>query len=392
VFDQIINRRNTDNTKWDLYGPDVLPLWVADMDFLAPPAVREALRAKVEHGVFGYQFPTSDWFGFVCERLERLYGWRTTPEMVIAVPGVIAGFNAAARAFCEPGSALLMQPPVYPPFLQVHENAGLQRRFAPLTEVSQDSTLRYAIDFDAFEAAITPDTRLFLFCHPHNPTGRTFTPDELRRLADICLRHNVILCSDEIHSELLLGGATHTPIATLSPEIEQRTITLISASKTFNLAALFTGFAVIPNAELRRQYRQTVERLALHPNGFGLTAAKAAYTQCDDWLRELRVYLTANRDTLVAYVREHMPGIRTTVPDATYLAWLDCRALNLQPDPFRFFLEHAKVALNDGAPFGPGGEGFVRLNFGCPRATLLEALERMRLALAEMEIQHTGMK
>ncbi|MDW8327279.1 MAG: PatB family C-S lyase [Anaerolineales bacterium] len=381
MFDQIINRRNTDNTKWDLYGPDVLPMWVADMDFLAPPAVREALRAKVEHGIFGYQFPPSDWFGFVCERLERLYGWRTTPDMVVAVPGIIAGFNVAARAFCEPGSSLLIQPPAYPPFLQVHENAGLQRRFAPLVETAQDSTLRYAIDFDAFEAAITPDTRMFLFCHPHNPTGRTFTSDELRRLADICLRHNIIICSDEIHSELLLGGATHTPIATLSPEIEQRTVTLISASKTFNLAALFTGFAVIPNAELRRQYRQTVERLAMHPNGFGLTAAKVAYTQCDDWLRELRAYLTANRDTLVSYVREHLPGIRTTVPDATYLAWLDCRALNLQPNPFRFFLEHAKVALNDGVPFGPGGEGFVRLNFGCPRATLLEGLERMRSAL-----------
>lgn len=383
MFDQIINRRNTDNTKWDLYGPDILPMWVADMDFLAPPAVREALRAKVEHGVFGYQFPQSDWFDFVCERLERLYGWRTSPEMVVAVPGVIAGFNAAARAVCEPGSGLLMQPPVYPPFLHVPENVGLQRQCAPLrlAEAPNGSILRYTIDFDAFEAAITPDTRLFLFCHPHNPTGQTFTPAELQRLAGICLRHNVIICSDEIHSELLLGGATHTPLATLSPEIEQRTITLISASKTFNLAALFTGFAVIPNAELRQQYRQTVEKLVLHPNGFGLTAAKAAYTQCDDWLRELRVYLTANRDTLVAYVREHLPGIRTTVPDATYLAWLDCRALDLQPDPFRFFLEHAKVALNDGATFGPGGEGFVRLNFGCPRATLLEGLERMKRAI-----------
>jgi len=384
VFDQIINRQHTDNIKWDLYGPDVLPMWVADMDFAAPPAVREALRAKVEHGVFGYQFPTSDWFGFVCERLERLYGWRTTPEMVVAVPGIVAGFNAAARAFCEPGSGLLMQPPVYPPFLDVHVNAGLQRQFAPLAPAGSPhaSTVRYAIDFDAFEAAFTSETRLFLLCHPHNPTGQTYTPDELRRLAEICLRHNVLICSDEIHSELLLGGATHTPLATLAPEIEQRTITLIAPSKTFNLAALFTGFAVIPNAELRKQYRQTVERLVLHPNGFGLTAAKVAYTQCDDWLRELRIYLTANRDLLVSYVREHLPGIRTTVPDATYLAWLDCRALHLQPDPFKFFLERARVALNDGAPFGPGGEGFVRLNFGCPRATLLEGLERMRAALA----------
>jgi cystathionine beta-lyase len=383
VFDQIINRQHTDNAKWDKYDPDVLPMWLADMDFAAPPAVRQALRAKVEHGVFGYQFPLGDWLGFVCERLERLYGWRTTPEMVVAVPGIVAGFNAAARAYCEPGSAVLMQPPVYHPFLHVHENAGLQRQFAPLVlnGAAPDPILRYDIDFDAFEASLTPETRLFLLCHPHNPTGRTFSPDELRRLAEICLRHNVLICSDEIHCELLLGGATHTPLATLSPEIEQRTITLIAPSKTFNLAALFTGFAVIPNPELRQQYKQTVEKLVLHPNGFGLSAAKVAYTQCDDWLRELRLYLTANRDLLVSYVRDHLPGIRTTAPDATYLAWLDCRALNLQPDPFRFFLEHAKVALNDGAPFGPGGEGFVRLNFACPRATLLEGLERMRIAL-----------
>lgn len=386
MFDQIINRHNTDSIKWDLYGPDVLPMWVADMDFLAPPAIREALRAKVEQGVFGYQFPLGDWFSFVCERLERLYGWRTTPEMVVAVPGIVAGFNAAARAYCEPGSAVLMQPPVYHPFLHVHENAGLQRQFAPLVlnEATHDSILRYSIDFEAFEAALTPETRLFLLCNPHNPTGQTFSPAELRRLADLCLRRNVLICSDEIHCELLLGSATHTPIATLSPEIEQRTITLIAPSKTFNLAALFTGFAIIPNAELRKQYRQTIEKLILHPNGFGLTAAKVAYTQCDDWLRwlrELRLYLTANRDLLVSYVRDHLPGLRTTVPDATYLAWLDCRALNLQPDPFKFFLEHAKVALNDGAPFGPGGEGFVRLNFACPRATLLEGLERMRKAV-----------
>ncbi len=380
-FDALIDRHHTDSVKWDYYDEDVLPMWVADMDFLSPPAVRAALTAKVAHGVLGYQFPKPEWFSFVCERMERLYGWKTTPEMVVAVPGIVAGFNTAARAYCPPGSAVVMQPPVYHPFLHVHEHLGLERQFAPLAAFTEGQRVRYEVDHAVFDAALTDQTRLFLLCSPHNPTGQAFSRETLARLAESCLRREVIICADEIHSELLLGGATHTPVAALAPEIEARTITLIAPSKTFNLAGLFTGFAIIPNPDLRRQYQKVTEQLILHPNSFGLTAARAAFTQCDDWLAELRAYLTANRDALVQFVDAHLPGVRTTVPEATYLAWLDCRDLNLEPNPFEFFLKQAKVGLNDGAPFGPGGEGFVRLNFACPRAMLMEGLERIRAAL-----------
>jgi len=384
-FDEIIDRRPTDSSKWNWFPPDVLPMWVADMDFRAPEPVLTRLRQMVEHGIFGYEFPKPEWYSFVCERMEKLYGWNTTPEMVITIPGIVAGFNIAARAVCEPGSAVLMQPPVYFPFLQVHENTGLQRQYAPLSLQAQDSILRYSIDFDAFEAAITPATQMFLLCHPHNPTGHIYNRAELTRLAEICLRHNVTICSDEIHSELLLGGAKHIPLATLASEIEQRTITLIAPSKTFNLAGLFCSFAVIPNPDLRERYKKVCEQLIMHSNSFGIAAAKAAFLYGDEWLAELRAYLTANRDAVVNYVRDYLPGVRTTIPDATYMVWLDCRALALEPSPFQFFLEQAKVALNDGATFGPGGEGFVRLNFGCPRATLMEGLERMRGALVNMK-------
>jgi cystathionine beta-lyase len=385
-FDEIIDRRHTDSSKWKWYPPDVLPMWVADMDFRAPEVVLARLREMVEHGIFGYEFPPPEWFSFVCERMEKLYGWAITPEMVITTPGVVSGFHVAAHAVCAPklggpGSALLMQPPVYFPFLQVHERIGGQRQYAPLTEHLHDHTLSYSIDFDAFEAALTPDTRMFLLCHPHNPTGQVFSRDELSRIAEICLHHNVIICSDEIHSELLLGGAKHLPAAMISPEVEQQTITLVAPSKTFNLAGLFCSFAIIPNPELRERYKKVCEAQILHSNSFGIAAAKAAFQHGDDWLAALCTYLTANRDALVTYVRDCLPGVRTTIPDATYMVWLDCRELNLQPSPFKFFLEEAKVALSDGAMFGPGGEGFVRLNFGCPRATLMEGLERIRAAI-----------
>jgi cystathionine beta-lyase len=258
--------------------------------------------------------------------------------------------------------------------------------------INHGHTLHYEVDWEAFESAINLQearTRMFLLCHPHNPTGQVYSQSDLTRMAEICASEDIIICADEIHSELLLGETRHTPMATLSPEVAARTITLIAPSKTFNVAGLFCGFAIISNESLRRRYQAAVERLTLHVNSLGLIAAEAALSgACDEWLQNLRAYLTANRDFLVNYVREHLPGIRTTVPEATYLAWLDCSALlengKIKGSPHKFFLEKARVALNEGADFGPGGEGFVRLNFGCPRATLTEALERMSAALSEL--------
>ena len=289
----------------------------------------------------------------------------------------------------QPGDGILMQPPVYFPFLGVHENLGLRRQFAPLVKVADGNILRYEIDFDAFEVAMGSGdarTRMFLLCNPHNPTGNSFTREQLSRLTEICLRHDVIICSDEIHSELLLDSTQHTPIATLLPEVTERTITLVAPSKTFNTAGLFCGFAIIPNPDLRARYQKAVGQMTLHVNSLGQVAAQAAFAgDCDDWLAEVLAYLTANRDFLAQFMQENLPEIRFTVPEATYLAWLDCSPLlesgKISSSPFEFFLNEAKVALNDGSEFGPGGDGFVRLNFACPRSLLENGLERIHKSL-----------
>lgn len=388
-FDQLTDRRATNSIKWKAYGKDVLPLWVADMDFPAPEPVRAALRRAVEHGIFGYEFSSRQMAETVAARMDRLYGWQVSPEAVVVTPGVISGFNAAARAVCGAGEGLLIQPPVYPPFLKVHQNAGLTSQMAEMKRVEAGRLLRYEIDWDALAGTFDrgAPTRMFLLCNPHNPTGQVFSRDELLRISNMCAQNEAILCSDEIHSELLLGEAEHIPPAALDPETARRTITLVAPSKTFNVPGLHCGFAIIPDEELCRRFKRAAEQMTMHVNSLGLTAAQAAYSgECDDWLAALRTYLTANRDFLVSVIQREFDGIRVTVPDATYLAWLDCRDLvrsgKIEGSPHKFFLTKAKVALNEGAEYGPGGEGFVRLNFGCPRRTLEEALEKMRQALA----------
>ena len=389
-FDSIIERRDTNSIKWRLYPQDVFPAWVADMDFAAPEPIRAALQRLVEHGVFGYEFPSKELRETVAARMEALYGWQVSPEAVVATPGVVAGFTLATNALCTAGQGLLIQPPVYPPFLKVHGSAGLVRQDAPLTMETDASTLRYAVDFDIFQKAVHSAgarTGMFLLCNPHNPTGQVYTREDLAHMADICLKNDIFICSDEIHSEILLGGAKHLPIAALDPEIADRTITLIAPSKTFNILGLFCGFAIIPNKELLERYKKTVECMAMHVSGPGLAAAQVAFSgACDAWLAALCTYLTGNRDFLVTFVRDELQGIKTTVPDATYLAWLDCTELvkagKVSGTPHEYFLKAGKVALNEGRDFGSGGEGFVRLNFGCPRASLVEALTRMKSALS----------
>lgn len=388
-FDQLIERRGTNSQKWQRYPEDVLPLWVADMDFAAPPPVLAALHAKETHGVFGYEVLSRELAETTAARMQKLYGWQVLPERVAAVPGVVAGFNAAAHAFCGPGHGILVQPPVYPPFLTVHENVGLVRQMAPLKQIDQAHRLDYEINWQAFEAALHSGgarTDMFLLCSPQNPTGNLYAPDDLAHLANLCLKEDILICADEIHNELILGGKRHYPVASLRPEIAERTITLIAPSKTFNIPGLFCAFALIPNPDLFERYQKTTARMAMHVNSMGLAAAQAAFSgACDAWLAELLQYLTANRDYLVGFIESDLPGIKVTVPDATYLAWLDCRALiregGIPETSAKFFLEKARVALNPGEDFGPGGEGFVRLNFGCPRSTLAKALERMKTAL-----------
>lgn len=380
-FDHPPIRRGTDSLKWQRYG-SALPLWVADMDFAAPEPVLEALHARVAHGVFGYGAPPEELTETLCARMADRYGWAVAPEHIVYLPGLVSGLNVVCRAIGEPGDEVLVQTPVYPPFLAAPENQDRRLVTAELSAEHRNGHLHYTFDDAAFAAAIGARTRLFILCHPHNPVGRAFSVDELNRLATLCERHDLTICSDEIHCDLLLDGRRHTPLAALAPDIAQRCITLMAPSKTFNIAGLGASFAVIQNSELRRRFKQAMRGIVPDANILGLSAALAAYRHGDNWLRALLDYLTANRDYLVEYVARHLPGIGSTVPEATYLAWLDCRGAAIPGNPHEFFLKQANVALNDGATFGPGGEGFVRLNFGCSRAMLAEGLERMRAALA----------
>ena len=377
-FDRIIDRRGSDSLKWGRYD-DALPLWVADMDFAAPEVVLTALRERVEHGVFGYASEPPTLREALAGWLARRFNWQVAPEAFVFLPGVVTGFNVACRATTRPGEGVLVQTPAYPPMLATAANFGMRRDEMLLT---QGADGRYTVDLDALDAALDADTRLFLLCSPHNPTGRAFTPDELRDMAGICLRRDVIICSDEIHGDLVHAGARHVPLASLDPDIARRTITLMAPSKTFNIPGLGFSFAVVEDPTLRASFKAAAKDIVPHINALGYTAALAAYTGGEPWLAACLRYLTANRDYLYDYVTARLPGISMAKPEATYLAWLDCRGLALPETPFKFFLERARVALNDGAEFGRGGEGFVRLNFGCPRATLTEALDRMADALA----------
>jgi len=377
-LDQPIDRRRSDSVKWNRYDSDVLPLWVADMDFLSSEPVRRALHERIEHGVFGYGRDSRELCGVVVQRLQGLYGWSVSPEALVLMPGVVTGFNLAVRAVTSPGDGVLIQTPVYPPFLRAAANAGCT---SDEMELTRQSDGRYAVDFELFERTVTARTRIFILCNPHNPVGRVFMRDELGRMAEICLRHNMVICSDEIHCDLTFPGHQHVPIASLSPEIEQRTITLLAPSKTFNIPGLHCSVAVVPDEGLRRRLCGARAGLVDEVNVLGLVAALAAYRDGQPWLEQVLRYLEANCDSLRQYLAEHLPAIHMAKPEGTYLGWLDCRRLGVEGKPFEFFLKQARVALGDGALFGRGGEGFVRLNFGCRRATLLEALEKMRRAV-----------
>jgi len=379
-FDRVIDRRRTNSNKWRKYPADVLPLWVADMDFPSPEPVVRAMRERVDHGVYGYGFEDAEFAEVFVERVQKRYGWTVSPEAVVLVPGVIPGFNVACRALTSPGDGLLMQVPVYPPILRSPGNHELTRDEALL---GRQRDGRYVADLHAFRAAIHGRTRAFLLCNPHNPVGRVFTHEELAGMAAICLERGLPIIADEIHCDLLYAGQQHVPMASLGPEVAARTITLMAPSKTFNLAGLKISVAVIPNASLRDRFLAARgDFVQAQVNIMGYAAALAAYRDGQEWLQQLMRYLEANRDYLVEYVRKHLPGVTMVAPEGTYLAWLDCRnAGAAAADPFTFFLERAKVAFNDGALFGPGGQGFVRLNFGTPRSLLTEGLERMRRAL-----------
>jgi len=383
-LDGPISRRGTGSLKWDAVQPGVLPMWVADMDFLSPEPVRRALAERVQHGVFGYGIEPPELRLTIVERLERLYAWQVAPEAIVFLPGVIPGLNVACRAYAHAGQSALMQTPVYPGILQAPGNCGLTPRYCQLRPGLDGS---YGFDEAEFEAAIAADTAVFILCSPHNPVGRVWKRQELELMAEACLSHGMTIISDEIHCDLVLGGQLHLPIAALDPDVSRRTITLMAPSKTFNIAGLGCAFAVIEDEEMRRRFEREKAGLVSEVNIMGFVAALAAYRQGQPWLDEVLGYLRDNRDLVLQFAQTRLHGISLPSPEGTYLAWLDCRGLaGSQPeaarDPHGFFLERAHVALSEGPAFGPGGEGHVRLNFGCPRSMLLEALERMAGAIA----------
>jgi len=376
-FDLQIDRSNTDSIKWSRYGDEVLPLWVADMDFAAPPQVIAALWDRISHPVFGYAGEGHQLLETICDWVYRRHAWRITLDQILLVPGVVCGMNWVAKSFGTPQESMIIQTPVYEPFFQVADQAGMRLIEAPL----QRTKSGYEIDSADFEKRIANDTQLMILCNPHNPVGRVFTRQELEKLGEICLRHQVLICSDEIHCDLVYSGYKYIPIASLLQELAQNTVTLMAPSKTFNIPGLHFSFAVVANKELREKMENSRGGIVGHPGVLANVAAKAAFLYGEEWLDQLLSYLESNRDFLMDFIKKNLPDVEMVLPEATYLAWLDFRKLDLQPDPYNFFLEKAKVALNDGKWFGREGSGFLRLNFGCPRETLQEALQRMLAAL-----------
>jgi cystathionine beta-lyase len=377
-FDRVIDRTSSDSRKWHKYaGRDILPLWVADMDFAASPAVIAALNRRVEHGVFGYARALPSLVEATVEYCARHYDWKIEPNWIVWLPGLVTGLNLAAKALGDRGDAILTATPVYPPFMSAPKN---QERETITVDLVPRADGRYEFDWAAMERAVTPRTKALFLCSPHNPVSRVFTRPELEQVAAFCLKHNLVLVSDEIHCDLILDDLPHIPVASLSPEIAARSITLLAPSKTYNIAGLACSLAIIPDAKQRLQFSRAMMGIVPEMSALAYAACEGAFRDSEPWRQALLTYLRGNRDLIQSVLREKLPAITMTPCEATYLAWLDVSSLNLK-NPGHFFEEHG-VGLADGAQYGSPAGKFVRLNFGCPRSILAEALQRMQRGVA----------
>lgn len=382
-FDRVIDRRQTGSVKWDfnqrIFGcEDILPLWVADMDFQAPEAVIEALVKRAKHGIFGYSDGMDGYYEALITWLDERHGWKIQKDWVSFSPGIVFALFQLVQSLTEPGDKVLLQSPVYPPFFQAIKNTGRELVNSQLSFI-QD---RYTMNFEDLEEKFSRGVKMMILCSPHNPVGRVWEREELERLGQLCLAFKVLVISDEIHSDLIYQGHNHIPLATLSPELALQTIVCTAPSKTFNLAGLQTSNLIIPNPEYRQAFQAKRDLTGIHnPNVFGITALEAAYRHGWDWLNQVMNYLHGNVDFLMSSLN-HIPQIQAVKPEGTYLIWLDFRKLGMEPKELQKFLVHkAGVGLNPGFQFGPGGEGFARLNIGCSRSTLEEGVKRIRAAL-----------
>jgi cystathionine beta-lyase len=385
-FDEIVDRKNTSSVKFDLRdkifkNEDVVPMWVADMDFRTPPCVVEALRNRLDHEIFGYTFISPSVFDSIATWLRLRHNWEINPGWISFSPGIVPAINLLVLAFTQPGDKVIVQTPVYFPFFSAVQNHGRELVYNPLIY----SKGKYEMDFADLESKMDSTIRMLILCNPHNPTGNVWPEDVLRKVGEMCLSHDILLISDEIHSDLVYKGYRHIPSATLSDEIAANTITCMAPSKTFNLAGLSTSFLVIPDEKLKMTYEKKLDQIHVGAgNIFGFVAMEAAYSHGGEWLDQLMKYLEGNVLFLEDFVQRHIPQIRVIKPQATYMVWLDCTQLKMSPSALKeFMINQAGLGLSDGPLFGKEGEGFQRINIGCPRSVLYEALLKLQAAIAK---------
>ncbi|MGN7393111.1 MalY/PatB family protein [Peribacillus frigoritolerans] len=383
-FDQVICRLGTDCEKWDdrknQFGvEDVIPMWVADMDFQSPNPVIEALRHRAEHGVFGYGLRSDSYFESIVNWLNRRHQWSVKKEWITHSPGVIPALSLSIQSFTKQGDKIMIQPPVYHHFARVIQAAGREVVTNPLVLKNG----HYSIDFEDLEAKIDEKVKMFILCSPHNPVGRVWSKDELTRLGQICRKHKILVVADEIHCDFVYHTHTHIPFASISEEFANHSITCIAPSKTFNLMGVQTSSIIIPNRQLRDRFNQELHTLSIgSPNIFGAVALEAAYRYGEEWLDQVLDYLQGNLEYSLSYFRKNIPEINVIQPEGTYLVWLDCRELRFSDKELNdFMLQSARVAMNQGQIFGKEGEGFMRLNIACPRSMLQNALSGIENAV-----------
>lgn len=382
-FDKVYDRKSALSSKWsveEIFGrDDVLPLWVADMDFRVPEPVLSAIRERLDHPIFGYTMVSPSFYDSAIQRLDSKYGWKVDKEWIVITPGVMPAVNAAVLAFTGPGDKVVLQSPVYPPFWTAITHNKRELAVNPL----KLSDTRFEIDFEDFKAKFDEGgARAFILCNPHNPGGRVWTRDELITMGETVIGAGGVVISDEIHCELVMKGHSHIPFASISEEFAMNSVICFAPSKTFNIPGFHTSVTIIPNETLRRRFNEARGRLMGAPGIFGLIAAEAAFRYGDDWLEQVLEYIEGNINYAVDFLNKNVPEIRPMRPEATYLIWLDCRGLGLDQDALRrFLIEEARVGLNDGTTFGPEGTGFMRLNVACPRSILEEALVRIENAV-----------
>ncbi|MDF2681358.1 MAG: cystathionine beta-lyase [Brevibacillus sp.] len=383
-FDQVINRVNTACEKWDdlqnRFGvSDAIPMWVADMDFKSPPAVIEALRQRVEHGIYGYTYRPDSYSEAIVDWVERRHDWSIDRKWIAHSPGVLAALSVIIHSFSQHGDKVIIQTPVYHPFSRIIQSLGREVVNNPLKLENG----RYTIDFADLEAKIDSGVKILVLCNPHNPVGRVWTQEELAMLGQICIKNNILVISDEIHCDLVYKGHKHIPFASISEEFADHSITCIAPSKTFNVAGLQTSCIIIPNEKLRDIFNQSINSLNIgSPNMFGIIAGEIAYQYGEEWLEQVIDYLQGNLDFLVRYFQENIPQIKVIQPESTYLVWLDCRELALATEKIdKFMLNKARVAMNEGYIFGEDGIGFMRMNIACPRSILERSLRQIEEAV-----------